>query len=798
MLKDITTLQLLGANFTTTTDLPLLKKDGSPAKAALLYGRNGSGKSTIAKAFRKVKGADIPSVQTATLKDKNNVSVALMDAEKAHIFVFDEDFVNDNVRVREDGLGSIVMLGEQAGLADQIATATQELQTAEADRDQKKRAADEYVNLASDKSPGYYLNKMKNLLQQDEGWAGRKRIIEELRRNASVSDYTYRDFINLNPTKTRDELLMDYNAGLRSWETARSGASTITATVPTVPQAYRDYETEIGNRLLQQIIEHPELTERERHLLDLVQQGHGEEMKQTAQEFSSSDILICPKCYQPLSLEYKLDLIESIERVLSEELKIHQRHLKTLQISLLEMDLNAFQALPAYQACMNKIAEINNAVQNNNALIQMKYDDPYTPVEERLEELSDQIASLTTLLTQLETEKQNHNRSVTDVRAIKTELTRINNEIAYWDVIELSRMYDIRSREKAAADDAYRVATTVVAEKQTRINDLNAQRDRIQIAIDLINDGLKYIFFSENRLQIEISGRDYKLVCNGHPVRPKDVSVGERNIIGLCYFFTRILQGKNLATAYGEEYLLVIDDPVSSFDLENRIGILSYLKYEMGKILLGNKESRALVMTHDLLTFYDVEKILEELNDQCKTTFQDNNIKYEILELKDTQTDRFKFRKRNEYSELLKMTYQYANGQATEYDIVIGNVMRQVLEAFATFEYRECIEKVSLNPDVLTKLEGIDHVYRAYFENLMYRLVMHGGSHRENQTRAMDLDFFTLIAENEKRRTAKEILCFIYLLNGSHIKSHLVKDYQDAESVIVAWCEGIRSGTGLN
>ena len=107
MLKDITTLQLQGASFTTTTELPLLKNDGSPVKTALLYGRNGSGKSTIAKAFRKIIGEDIPSVQTSILKDIHGVSVALTDTEKAHIFIFDEDFVNDNVRVREDGLGSI-------------------------------------------------------------------------------------------------------------------------------------------------------------------------------------------------------------------------------------------------------------------------------------------------------------------------------------------------------------------------------------------------------------------------------------------------------------------------------------------------------------------------------------------------------------------------------------------------------------------------------------------------------------------------------------------------------------------
>lgn len=119
-------------------------------------------------------------------------------------------------------------------------------------------------------------------------------------------------------------------------------------------------------------------------------------------------------------------------------------------------------------------------------------------------------------------------------------------------------------------------------------------------------------------MKIQVENGTYKLICNGQPVRPKDISVGERNIIGLCYFFTDILQKKNRATAYSEEYLLVIDDPVSSFDLENRIGILSFLKYQLGLFLLGNIDTRALILTHDLLTAIDFEKMLEELRDECK------------------------------------------------------------------------------------------------------------------------------------------------------------------------------------
>lgn len=75
----------------------------------------------------------------------------------------------------------------------------------------------------------------------------------------------------------------------------------------------------------------------------------------------------------------------------------------------------------------------------------------------------------------------------------------------------------------------------------------------------------------------------------------------------------------------------------------------------------------------------------------------------------------------------------------------------------------------------------------------MYRLVLHGGSHREEQIKAMkDYDFFGLISETEKQRTAKEVLCFIYLLNERHVMEHL-QDKRDVKTNLDTWCNEIKA-----
>lgn len=239
--------------------------------------------------------------------------------------------------------------------------------------------------------------------------------------------------------------------------------------------------------------------------------------------------------------------------------------------------------------------------------------------------------------------------------------------------------------------------------------------------------------------------------------------------------------------------MLLIDDPVSSFDIENKTGIMSFLRYQLGKFLLGNEDTRAIIMTHDLLTYYDAEKIFKELIEANKTKYGYKST-YQCYELKNQTLINFPYNGRQEYTELIKIIYEFALGNAVEYESIIGNIMRQVLEAFSTFEYKKGIDEVSTDQNILNVLP--EEIYKKYFENLMYRLILNNGSHRLNQTKSMsDMNFFSVISTSEKRRTAKEILCFIYLLNQRHLLSHL-ESCTDVELNLSKWCNEIKSRAG--
>ena len=93
------------------------------------------------------------------------------------------------------------------------------------------------------------------------------------------------------------------------------------------------------------------------------------------------------------------------------------------------------------------------------------------------------------------------------------------------------------------------------------------------------------------------------------------------------------MQNQEFEESHAQEYILLIDDPVSSFDIENKVGIMSFLKYQLGLFLLWNINTKAIVMTHDLLTFYDLDKIYEELIENCNEKFSGNKMKFNRLEM---------------------------------------------------------------------------------------------------------------------------------------------------------------------
>ena len=798
MFETVRNLVFSGAAFTTRTSLSLFASDNH--RLCLIYGKNGSGKSTISKALLKIAGEELPEITCAYLEDSAGKGIPYTAGDNSErIFVFNEDYIQSKVRLKENGLGTIVMFGKQAELESLIETVQKELNAATTERERISEKVLSFNDHSSVSSPSYYLTKMNLALSGDQNWSGRDRLIMGNRRNTSVTNTTYETIVQVKPEKTEDEIIGEYQRLYDLLCIARTGNAKI-STVVNTRLGIADNE-ERARALLAQRIEKPELSERETYLMTLLSEGKTQQIENMQLAFSDSETAVCPFCLQPVSMEYKESLVQSIGKVLSKIVEEHKAALMSAKVQPVVVDLSAYQKLDGsvLERCQTAISALNTALNRMNAALDAKFENPYSSIVLEPIDIKGKITNLICSLEDLEKARVEYNRPLSNISELQRSLQKLNSSRAYYEIEDLYTTYLKQKEAKTKVDVELSQIHAVEKEKRKILEDLQMQKRSVKIAIDMINARLRYVFFSTNRLEIEVDepGTLYTLKSNGMSVRPSDISVGERNILALCYFFVEMLDNTDAEKAFSQESLVVIDDPVSSFDHENRIGIMSLLRRDLEKVIIGNNTSRLVLLTHDLQAAFDIQKVFDEISSivKLKTSGNDKCISG-IFELKDRNLSDFRYRKRHEYSELLAKVYRFGVSPSLEDDATIGNTMRRMLEAFSTFVYKKGIDEISISEDVLESIGN--EQYSEYFRHLMYRLVLNGESHSEERVRTLvdDNDFLEMLSTNEKQRTAKDIMCFIYLLNPAHVRAHLNStDVQNYETIITGWCNDILSFT---
>ena len=530
-------------------------------------------------------------------------------------------------------------------------------------------------------------------------------------------------------------------------------------------------------RALAKEIEQPVLSSREKIILSLLKEKGSDYVASISEYFVDNEHSICPFCIQPVTNEHRESLCDSVEKILSKVADEHKRDIVKFKLQPLNIDFGLYKNLDEtiLEKCQSLLDELNVLIEQVNQYVNQKSNDVYTPIVVKTIGIKNKTSELVLALKELEKNRQEYNQKVSDIESKKNSLIEINNDIAYWDVIESSKKYSRQLVKKKKEDEVLANIEAKLTRLKASLQQLNSKKRNVNIAVSIINKGLKYIFFADDRLSIECIDGKYHLRSHGKPVSPKMVSVGERNAIALCYFFSTIMHNTDEKELYNKESFLIIDDPVSSFDIENKVGIMSYLKYKLEKLLLGNIYTKVLLMTHDLQSFYDIDKFLGEIDNVCEEEFGKQKVKSHLqFELKNQSIQMFKINARQEYTMLMKEIYVYAQNTDINLSLTIGNSMRKALEAFSTFVYKKSIDKISVVDDIIG---NIPEQYREYFYNLMYRLVLHGGSHMEESVKTLEsLDFFGYISDEQKQRTAKDILCFLYLLNPIHVIYHLLGD----------------------
>lgn len=764
MIEKVKGLSICGRCFSKKTNLDFFPNDND--RIAIVYGKNGSGKSTISDGFSQIASGEDTEELSASLIDRADNEIGLVPESK--IFVFNEKYIDENVKIDADGLGTIILLGGQVDLQADIDRYTALLAAAQEEHDAAQTALESFGNKNNPLSPDYHFARIKKVLQGD--WATTDAAIKGNKINSKVTEEVVREIGGLSVSETKEQLQQKFDETKALLD--KVADVTTSYPVPIGGVEFTDGFERVICDLLAKLVEKPVLTERESMILSTIQSGRQSIVEAAKNDFSDGATTVCPYCFREIDDEYRRSLINSINKVLNKDVDEHKAELRAISFPGFGQDYSHFTDLDAglVKEIQEQIENCQKLIEEYKATIQLKLNGIYNPVNMAPIGLENSIQQLNVLLSKLESKRQEFVDAIQRRKAILRDLLLINKKIAHLQIGQAYRDYLKQQREMRAAEAKLQTKQKEVNETSEHLKALELQKSNVGLAIENINNALDYVFFSHGRLSIELKNDKYYLKSNGNDVKPKSVSLGERNIIALCYFFTQILSNQDIGRLYQDEELVVIDDPISSFDFENKVGISSFLRYQTHKIINGNAKSKILFLTHDLSTFSDLQKIADEMEKSFKKQKLGVSIKGRAFELQGrTLSDPIK--SINEYRDLLNMIFSYAMGNTEGLSLVIGNSMRRALEAFSTFIYGTGIAEVSFDPKVVKSLGN----HSRYFENLMYRLVLHGESHFETRVYALqdDLSFYRFISEEEKQRTCKEVLCFMYCLNPDHIESHI-------------------------
>lgn len=812
MYNDITGIRIKGGRFGDSdwVELDGILKD----RLNIMYGGNGCGKTSISRAFQEYK--DGATSKTHDFPLQLISSSPLLQGHEKGIFVFNEDFLYNQVKFRKNGMATIVMFGKQKEYDDQIQEVNRQIKEEEKKIAKLKESVGEL-----DETSGYCDRTKKHpdslqVLEQkiiatldgDSSYAGRYKEINGNKNKVHVKGDIFAKFNDLenNPSfqNIPAELIGKDVKEIQNYIRISTNTLRQTLNKEEIYWPARSISTKLNissvKALLNSFVESNVLSDREKRLLALLQDSfEGPLVIRGAQEhIIDKQANICPLCHQDISEGHRADMVETLSKLLNDEAKKHKKAIEDAiaAIPVVSIDYPLFPEgykEEDVRACESACVALNDYHYKIRQILTAKLTNLYAPSPDisNLDEneYNQLLDALTSAYKTIADDVTNYNKGI---KAAKTLKGKANGANLYLSYLEAKPMLDLLAVKRAKIQETIGELNTCISNigvMDNQIRNYESLKKNTGIAVDFINNCFKRVFLNENRLELKDDGNgEYVIYSNGKRVSPNKVSSGERNIIGLSYFFAMLGANNTIGKLYEHPMLIVIDDPISSNDTGNRSGILNLLKDKFYDIFnrVAEIEGRAhtvqyygskiLVLSHEMKTVKALKGIGAD--------YIHNGQNGSYFELRDNSVIKVGGLITSEYMQHMKRIFAFANSPVADAGdaMVIGNEMRRVFETYSSFIYNTGIESMLGKRRNYRGSHGEDNFNR--FSKLAATVVFNSTNHSNALVDDMAPDE-ELYSPNELQRIAKEMLAFIYATNAPHLTSYLTSEEVD---VIREWC----------
>jgi len=640
-------------------------------KVNIIYGLNGSGKSTFSNFLYKPDNGDHKYNKCSCTHNNDN------------ILVYNQQFIKDNFYEAGNLKGIFSLSKENKDAKEKIDAVTESLEVIK----KEKARLEDLIKKEND-----IIIEAKKIAQNTtwkikQDYSGGDRVLEFcLKRlmgsSASLYDHISSIALPVNkPTKTTDQLKDEANAV--------DGSTAIKL----------DFLNQVGLEELSSddviILDKIIIGSVDSPVADLISKLKNSDWVNEGLQFL--ELIEDNKCPFCQSETMTTELITKIKDYFDETYQNNIKHIKTVQTRYNEI-VNKIPEIDDYSNCpyakkflaeLTQIhAEIDRLAQDNINLIRDKINTPSQKT--KLNELSEEINDFNKLVISINSEIKIHNDKIDNS---DKELERIKME--FWDVLRFDydqtiSGFDLQSKASKKIIDSKKLLLEKIIEdeKTKKLELIGHQKSTVNIkeAIENINQGLADLGITD--FHIENYKDDlYQIIRDG---ATNDVfsslSEGEKMIISFLYF-RELFKGKQSAIEVKQKKIAIIDDPVSS---------LSHIfVYNIGQLLKSdffNSEDieQVFVLTHSLYFFY-------ELTDSNHTRRKENQNLFRLSKNSTgTSIEKMKYEEiQNDYQ-----SYWSVINDDKQPPALIANCMRNIIEYFFNFVQKADLSNVMQKPEL--------------------------------------------------------------------------------------------------
>ncbi len=679
MIKSIDKLQKFGIfkNFVKNAELSDFNKYN------LFYGWNGSGKTTLTKLFLLLEKKDIevinrfPDCEFKITTDVNIITQNNFSDSDLNIRVFNENFINDNIDW-DNVVKSILLISEEKiSEMDKLKKLNESLLK---NKEEQKKYNEDRMELKTEIS-SFLTNTARNI-----------------KRNFQIIDTKDNYYLNYNKAKlttfidNKKNLIINNEAIL-----SEGDIKTLTASVKpeildeiTFPDIklfvarFKKIEEEIKKILKRNVFS--ESIERLRTHSDI-----SKWVEEGLSLYKKYNNKTCEFCGQIIPE----DRIEKLEKHFNKEFKTFKEQISNTINSLNNEKIN-IESLPdkdklypefksKYQTLINEIIDITNKINNSIDewifLLEQKYSNPFNTdfqiniIEECLfNDFNSKIQSLHNIILQHNQKTRNFTEE-TKKQKEKLELHYAAEAIKDFDYFK--KVNDVNS-----IDAKLNELKENITNLENEISNMEKQLSNEALGASKFNEHLhKFIGHSEISLKFDIEEKGYRILRHGEPAT--NLSEGEKTAIAFIYFITKLKENNNKI----EDTIIIIDDPVSSFDSNHLFNAYSFLKAECE----GAKQ--LFIFTHSFNFYRLIRDWLIKKNKKGRSIKSEffvieikiNDSRESVIANADETLKKYN----SEYHYLFCKLYEFKDKLKLKVDeaFLIANMARKILESFLSFKF---------------------------------------------------------------------------------------------------------------